>query len=546
MRPAFRLSLALAAAFFAALPCSGIAEDNPLDDDNFAVDEGTTMDTAIALNYCRASFHRIRKYPITPVLTQEKDKILNNLNLQGIQDAEVIELYTAVLDEINQIQVVQHERQFQNVHYRMSVRRQVAWDLLAFGSDLATGSVGSAIRQGADSWWDYRNLGYQRDTELWKVDKERIQSVTKKSSDFLSTFWKLARLKNIPDRWLVRGDDLDSLEVAYCEPDPKVRLRVLQRMEPYMQAYPPYWYYLARTQQEMGELETASHTYRELVEIGEGHFRKDDMLASSMANLAAIDENFGRSSAVVAARKALEYSTDVWEANLICARILERHGHVNDAEDAILRNLDVNLETTQSRVFLASLYFHADDTRKLAQFLAQPETVAALPAPVLLRCAARLGAEQTPQPVLNAILASLDVRPKMHFGPDDLVVRMAPAWQLHLARVDISVQGRPLQPVQGTIVAGRHQFRFANRFEFGTPLAAPNEGIDVGVRFTYPDQTVIHITMNSDDQNEESVATISQLPANTRNGTGSDNALQIAKIMVDETPISLTHLASRQ
>jgi hypothetical protein len=423
----------------------------------------------------------------------------------------------------------------------------MAWDLLAFGTDLATGSLGSAIRQGANSWWDYRGLAHQRDSDLWKADKDRFQSVTQKSSDFLSTSWKLARLKNIPDRWLVRSDDLDALEAAYGECDPEIRLRILRRMEPYMQAYPPYWYYVGRTQQELGQLPAAAQTYRDLVRVGDGHFRKDDMLASSVANLAAIEEDAGRSNAVVLARQALQYSTDAWEANLICARILQHHGRLDDAEDAILRNLDIELETTQSRVFLASLYFHADKKQKLAQFLAKPEVVAGLPAPVLLRCAACLGAELTPPAALAAVLASLDVQPRLQFGPDELVVRMSPAWQLHLAHVDVSLQGRKLHARPVETVAGAHQLRFAERFEFGGPLAMKSDDVSVEVRFTYPDRTVVQVTIGPGRRQQDIASMIALVPltaADTR--TASTGMLKVASIAVNDTPIPLTQVAARR
>src|SRR5690606_28102726 len=109
-----------------------------------------------------------------------------------------------------------------------------------------------------------------RDLELHKIDKARATAVIQRSSQFLDTFWKLARKKSIPDRWLVRGDDLDQLESAIQESDAEVRLRVLRRMEPFMQAYPPYWYYVARTQQELGKLSDAAATYAHVEELGQG------------------------------------------------------------------------------------------------------------------------------------------------------------------------------------------------------------------------------------------------------------------------------------
>ena len=70
--------------------------------------EDTTTDeqrrsTAVALNYSRASLHRIRKNPSIRVLLEEQEKILNHLDLNGIADEEVLKLYSSVLDEISNI-----------------------------------------------------------------------------------------------------------------------------------------------------------------------------------------------------------------------------------------------------------------------------------------------------------------------------------------------------------------------------------------------------------------------------------------------------------
>lgn len=509
-------------------------------------EEAAIRNTAIALNYCRASFHRIRKYPTHTVMAEEQEKILNNLNLQGIEDPEVIQLYTSVLDEITQIQMADKERHLTHTNHTSSVQRKITWDLLAVSADMATGQYGNAVRQGANSWWDYRGMVYKRDSDLLKVDKSRMSSVTQKSSNFLDTFWKLARKKSIPDRWLVRGDDLDTLEAAQQEQNPETRLRILKRMEPFMEAYPPYWYYVARTEQELGALIAAADVYQQLARIGEGHFRKDDMLATSMANLAAIQDHLGSQDAVITAQRALRYSTDCWEANLICSRILEKNHRVAEAEDAILRNLDINLETAQSRVFLASLYYHSDQRGKLAKMLDKPEVVAELPAPVLLRCAACLGFEQTPAPVMRTVLASLQVEPRQQFGNDELLVRMSPAWQLHLARVDVQYRGRTLPPVPVERLAEGHQLRFPGRFDFASGPNSPDDAVVV-VNFTYPDQTVLQIAMQPDMPREDYRFPLGRIPtftAATRGGSGS--SLKVTSVTVNNARIALTNSSAMQ
>src|SRR5690606_26024622 len=87
--------------------------------------------TAVALNYCRAAFHHIRKTPTKAMLLQQQQQILNNLNLDGIDDPEIIRLYTAVLDEIGDIEIADRERQILQQQYRRNITQKITWDALA-------------------------------------------------------------------------------------------------------------------------------------------------------------------------------------------------------------------------------------------------------------------------------------------------------------------------------------------------------------------------------------------------------------------------------
>ena len=458
---------------------------------------------AVALNYCRAAFHRIRQQPTKAVLYQEQEKILNNLNLTSVSEPEVIALYTSVLDEINQIGVADHERKLLKQSYRSAVRRNFTWNTIAFSTDLATAQFGSAVKTGASSWWDYRTTTVNHELDILKVDKQRLTTVMSKSSQFLDTFWRLAQKKQIPDRWLVRGDDLDALDKAVREPDPQVRLRVLKRMASYMEAYPPYWYYLGRTQQELGNLNDAVAVYDQLVQLGDRHFRKDDMLATGLANKAAIQEFQGQSDAAVTASKALEYSTDVWEANLVCARVLQRHRQFADAEDAVLRNLDVGLETDQSRTFLVSVYYYSEDRLKLVRILNDPQFVG-LPTPILIRCAALLGPDLTPPHVLQAVASSIQAQPRVSFGPDEVVLYASDAWQLPLAKMTAHLNGKELTPARVVSMNGGHELHLTAKKDFGSPLGGANNGWKLDIDLAYPDSTAVSLKMAVDEDSSRS------------------------------------------
>ena len=451
---------------------------------------------AVALNYSRAALHRIRRNPSVRVMVEEQEKILNHLNLNGIADEEVMKLYSSVLDEVAQIQIADRERDVLREKYRRAFSRDIGINAFEIAAQVATAQYASAVRTGANSWWDHRNQSASKELDLWQVDKKRMVTVVDKSNQFLDTSWKMARAKQIPDKWLVRNDDLDKLEEAWNEKDTTVRLRVLKRMESFMECYPPYYYYVGRTQQSMGQLFAATETYEKLATLGNGHFRKDEMLAAGLANRAFIQAFLGQSSAPETAKKALEYSTDAWEANLVCASVLEKYGRHQEAEDAILRNIDVNLERAQSRVALLGVYYHSDNRPELAARLTDPEWVKDISAAQLMLCAAKL-APAIPQPVSDQLQSSLQGTPRLVFGKDDFVLSASPSWHLQTATIALHIGDKTFTSPR--VAAGRDAMliSFDGIAEFGGPLAPNHDDREIAVTIKYPDSPPVKLTLKS-------------------------------------------------
>jgi hypothetical protein len=123
---------------------------------------------------------------------------------------------------------------------------------------------------------------------------------------------------------------------------------------------------------------------------------------------------------------------------------------------------------------------------------------------------------------------------------------MSPSWQLHLAHIDVSLHGRRLQPLPLENVAGTHQLRFKDRIELGTPMAAETADIEVGVRLTYPDRTVVQVAMRPSRERREAGALIDLLPSwSAQPRSEVEGRLQIAGITVDQTPIFLSRVATQ-
>ena len=454
-------------------------------------EEKVRKTTAVALNYCRAALHRIRRSPQKPVFYEEQTRILNNLDLNQIEDPEVIALYKSILDEISQVEISERERTVISEQFRRNVHRQLGTSFFVIGAQMATGQLGSAIQSGANSWWDYRTQEHRRDADQWKVEKSEFSSLMSRSSTFLDSFWRLSQKNNIPDRWLIRDQDLDQLARVLQETDGERQLRMLKRMERFMECYPPYWYYKARTQQQLGHTEEALETYQRLTEIGSGHFRQDDMLASSTANMALLQEHMGHPDAARTAARVLDYSTRNWESNLICAWVLGRHRQYADAEDLILCNLDEGQEPQQSRIALVSLYYHSGDATKLASLLDDERVVRDVPIPGLLLSAQLLGADRMPQVARTYLASTLTASIRQTSRGDAIVLAASPGWKLSDARPEVARGNRTFhsvgyRPVQQGVSA---EFVAAGHGEAA-------DGGMVRVVLNYPSTPPIHVTLN--------------------------------------------------
>lgn len=465
-------------------------------DESAGREEKVRKTTAVALNYCRAALHRIRRTPQKPVFYEEQTRILNNLDLNQIEDPEVIALYKSILDEISQVEISERERTVITEQFRRNVHRQLGTNFFVIGAQVATGQLGSAIQSGANSWWDYRTQEVRRDADQWKVEKSEFSSLMSRSSTFLDSFWRLSQKNKIPDRWLIRDQDLDQLARVLQEADGERQLRMLTRMERFMECYPPYWYYKARVQQQLGHNEDALETYQRLTDIGSGHFRQDDMLASSTANMALLQEHMGHPDAARTAARVLDYSTRNWESNLICAWVLGRHRQFADAEDLILCNLDEDQEPQQSRIALVSLYYHSGDATKLALLLDDHQVVRDVPIPGLLLSAQLLGAQRMPKVAHDYLSATMTASIRQGPRGDSVVLTASPGWKLTDARPEVAsgqqnFRAVGFRPAQQGVHA---EFHPSGR-ESNSTTADASKGL-LRVVLNYPSTPPIHVTLN--------------------------------------------------
>ena len=379
---------------------------------------------------------------------------------------------------------------------------------------------------------------------MFHADQKRLMAFTEKSAQFLDTFWKLARDRKIPDRWLIRNQDSEQARRR----DAGARLAgPFARAEAdagFHGVVPAVLVLPARTQQALGQLSTAAATYEKLVSLGQGHFRKDDMLAAGLANRAVIQDYLHQPGAAETALKALGYSTDVWEANLMCAHVLGRNGRTAEAEDAVLRNLDVDLERVQSAAALLSLYTRQGKIAKLRSRLSDPALVRAVPMPLLIRAAAVLGPKRLPEAIVAHWASSLAAHYELNYGPDDFVLVTTPLWNLQTSEMSLIVGDESFRQSTIALSPGQSEVRFARIGEVGHPLYASSNPPPALLIVKYPDAPLVRLRLDSRFEAGGTAPTVASFPVvdmlASASLTGRHQKLFLVSIRIGETefPVS--------
>ena len=259
-----------------------------------------------------------------------------------------------------------------------------------------------------------------------------------------------------------------------------------------------------------------------MAELGDSHFRKDEMLAAGLTNLALIQDFQGDKQAPKTAERALQQSTASWEANLVCAGILERHQQQELAEDSILRNLDLHLEENLSKVNLVAFYYRTSHHKKLSQLMHQSDVVRMLPAALLIPCAARIQQqEDLPFVVTHQLSETLQTYFGSRIGANDFHCLAAPQWQLQTAGVTLNIHGEKY--TRSTIQqdkAGQHvQF---HRIPSEEPDQKVKGETGIVLSLQYPATPAIHLKLQ-------------EAPATHLNRLKLTQSYRIASIDVEET-----------
>jgi hypothetical protein len=313
--------------------------------------------TAMLLNYCRESLYKITEFNDRTVLDEEYSKLINNIDVTRLQDDEVAQLIQLLLRELNALRMNEAERQFLSDAYNRHLQFNImeafkgAKDLKELkGIGLGGGPAGMAcqtIVAVAAGVINYKSqiAHQQRDLKgrMLQLDAEELNRLTVLRTKFFDVEYKLYKRYSLPDRLDLKEVQLAQYARVLSDIDARRRLERMERLKDDFDAYPPFWYQLGRTAQEVGEINFAKSYYEHFERIHTHAFREDPdyvLLAMHRAMMWDIQkdaEPLRRDLQIIEENTRYYYQ---WENILFAALMYYRLGDVQNARRLIRMSIN--------------------------------------------------------------------------------------------------------------------------------------------------------------------------------------------------------------
>jgi hypothetical protein len=262
--------------------------------------EEENVKVAYALNLCAVSISQIIDSNDIFVLKQEREAILNNLNLQNfVKHPALLDVLKRILDTITYLEIQAGDLSFIEKEYQRKLKDAIWTAVPSPGSLFAGGApVTLAIAVAAQIGTAYMN--YRRNKSQYELEKEKsewelrrheIEQLEGLRTQLFETAWRLSADYDFDENYRLTQKQLSRYSGALLEPDPLKRYERLDVMSDKFKAFPPFWYYKGNAAMEVFRSEryaafAAGYKNEALEAYNEFHkrhfeFLREDVIAAS-------------------------------------------------------------------------------------------------------------------------------------------------------------------------------------------------------------------------------------------------------------------------
>jgi hypothetical protein len=256
----------------------------------YDVRNDNARNAVMALNHMHASLNKIVTYNDKIVLEDEYDNIINNLKLTAIEDREIIDVITGLMDTLTYYKLSEMEKeQFQNEYEQklddsltnaLSGINAKGMNPIQMASNFII-SVGSAYSnyQAAEN-----SAKKELDKSKWQLKKETIEDLNSIRKDFLSTYWEIMNRYQMPEKWRITEKQFVRFVKILKNNDPDTKQRLLLRMQDELEVFPIFWYELSLIAHQNKNKEVENQSFNQYEKLNDPLLRHNSHYSLMLAN----------------------------------------------------------------------------------------------------------------------------------------------------------------------------------------------------------------------------------------------------------------------
>ena len=339
---------------------------------------------AYALNLCTVSVSQILDYNDLNVMEQEYEAILNNLNLENMpHDEALLEILKQLLDTITFFRIDAGDKKMIERQYKDKMKNAI-WDavpnlgLLVAGGNPVTVAISLASQIGI-GYMNYRKskasnqLDY--DMQMWRLQRTAIEQINALQRELFDTAWRLADTYGFEDELRLTERQIKHYDDILMDSNVLRRYDRLESIKDNFVAYPPFWYQLGSTANEIWRNESLSITddtrqyYREKAkeyfkqywDSNKYPLLREDQLASSCALEYAdllIEDDAERDTIIELLDKSVKYAGNAWDVLQLAAIGYMRIDAKDKAIPALRVLVNENYNSSVNAQLLSGIYIN--------------------------------------------------------------------------------------------------------------------------------------------------------------------------------------------
>ncbi len=216
--------------------------------------------TAYALNLCTVSVSQIIDYNDLIVLEQEYETILNNLNIEIMpKDEALLKILKQLLDTITFFRIQEGDKKFIELDYQNKMKNAI-WNAIPnvgviFGGGDPKALAITLASQIGIGYMNYRKnkalIEDDKEKNMWQLQRAAIEQFNGLRRELFDTAWRLVDAYDLPDEYRLTEHQVKQYNEILMDTDIYRRFERLNTIKKYFIAYPPFWYFLGNTANEL-------------------------------------------------------------------------------------------------------------------------------------------------------------------------------------------------------------------------------------------------------------------------------------------------------